>query len=180
MKKIVLILLSLTFSSFMIAQQTEKINLFLDDDGNVSLETKYLQTATISQQFQNWISSFPENVNGEIISINSNSREFCYKGCVPIFLSEKPSVFQTEMHFTLSIHSEENQIIAAIKDIYYQSYPEYGKQGTPSIISYPKDWYSKAKLRKKTGKLPWLNRLVKENTISKSEELLASGDEFFK
>ncbi|MUP40049.1 hypothetical protein [Labilibaculum euxinus] len=179
MKKIFIVLLSFTFSSFIVAQQTKNIDLFLDDDGNISLETKYLQTAITDQQIREWISSFPDQVNGKIEYLNSNSGEFRYKGHVPISLSERPSVFQIEMHFTLSIHSAKDQLIVTIGDIYYQSYPEYGKQGTPAIISYPKDWYSKAKLRKKTGNLPWLNSLVKENTISKAEELLAAGNEFF-
>ncbi|MDM8159472.1 hypothetical protein QUH73_06590 [Labilibaculum sp. K2S] len=179
MKKIFLLILSFAFSSFIIAQQKKNIDLFLDDDGNISLETKYLQTAITDQQIREWISSFPDHVNGKIEYINSHSGEFRYKGWVPISLSERPSVFQIEMHFTLSIHSAEDQLIVGISDIYYKSYPEYGKQGTPSIISYPKDWYSKAKLRKKKGNLPWLNSLVKKNTISKAEELLASGNAFF-
>lgn len=179
MKKIFLILLSFSFSSFIIAQRTEKTNLFLDDSGKISLETNYQHTAT-SQQFKNWIYSLPDDVTGKIKYNNSNSGEFRFKGCVPIFLSEKPSVFQSEMHFTILIHNTKNKSTVQITDIYYRSYPEYGKQGIPSVISYPNDWYSKAKLRKKTGKLPWLNKVVKENTISKAEELLASGDEFFR
>ncbi len=180
MKKIILIIISVAYSTIVPAQQLEKINLFLDDLGNIKLETNYQQTATTSQQFQNWISSLPKNVSGNIEYTNSNSGEFRFKGCVPILLSEKTSVFKTEMHFTLSIYRIANQSTAKITDIYYRSFPEYGKQGTPSVISYPKDWYSKAQLRKKSGKLPWLNQVVKENTITKAEELLASGNEFFR
>lgn len=179
MRKLFLLLLSFSFSFFIVAQQTEKTNLIIDDDGEISLETNYMRSAT-SQQFQNWIYSLPDNVNGKIEYTNSNSGEIRFKACVPIFLSKKPSVFQTEMHFTLSIKNKKNKSTVKITDIYYRSYPEYGKQGTPSIISYPKDWYSKAKLRKKSGKLPCLNQIVKENTISKAEDLLASGNEFFR
>lgn len=178
MKKIILIIISIAFNSVIHAQQSEKINLFLDDFGNISLRANFQQTTSL--QIQNWISSLPDNVTGKIEYNNSNSGEFRFKGCVPIFLSERPSVFQTEMHFTLSIHNKDYKSTVEITDIYYQSFPEYGKQGTPSIISYPEDWYSKAKLSKKSGELPWLNQVVKENTISKAEELLASGNEFFR
>ncbi|WP_096429894.1 hypothetical protein [Labilibaculum antarcticum] len=88
MKKIFLILLSFSFSSFIIAQQIEKINLFLDDSGEIPLETNYQHRAT-SQQFQNWISSLPENVTGKIVYNNSNSGEFRFKGCVPIFFKRE-------------------------------------------------------------------------------------------
>ncbi|PKQ64928.1 hypothetical protein BZG02_03515 [Labilibaculum filiforme] len=179
MRRIFALLLFFAISSYLIAQQNEKINVIIDDDTNISLVTEYQQKITNGQQFEEWITSLPNKVTGKIEYINSNTGDFRYIGCVPIYFSEKTSVFQTRMHFTLLIQTTENKIILTIKNIFYQSYPEYGKQGTPAIISYPKDWYSKTKLRKKSNALPWLNQMVKENTISTAKELLTSGYEFF-
>jgi len=81
-------------------------------------------------------------------------------------------VFKTKMFYSLHIQNKKGKTLIEIKDIYYESYPKYGKQGTPSIITYPSDWYSKKKLYKKSGKERWLNAIVKQNTIDKSSEIL--------
>jgi len=95
-------------------------------------------------------------------------------------MSEKTSVFRTRMNFTLKMRKVKNQSVVELTDIYYQSIPTYGKQGTPAVISYPEDWFSKNKLYEKSGKIRWLNQVMKQNTIAKAKELLTSGDAFFK
>lgn len=177
MKQILLSMLFIAFSLTALTQKSERIELILNEDGMIKLETIYQQTSL--EQVQNWLASLSHNVRGKIEFSNPKTGEIRYKGFTLICLSEKPSVFQTKMFFTIAVHKEAKQYFVEIKDIFYQSIPEYGKQGTPAIITYPEDWYSKTKLYRKSGKTRWLHQMVKQNTISKAKELLASGDEFF-
>lgn len=161
------------------SQDNEKINTIHDQDGNLRFETLYEYKNNEVNQILNWFSSFPNEVNGEINRLNSKSGEAIYSAKLPVSLSEKTSVYKTEMHFKIHIYKRSNKSVIELKDIYYTSIPEYGKQGTPSLTSYPVDWFSTAKLYKKSGEIRWLNQKLKQNTIAKAIKLLSSSKEYF-
>ena len=178
MKKLFTLVTFLTFAISIFAQDSGNMKLFINDQGNIEFETKYQQQTTVNQ-LQNWLHSLPESTKGKIEYINAKSGELRYSGNAMIYMSEKSSVFQTQMFFTIHIRRDAHHSVVEIKDIYYKSLPEYGKQGTPSVITYPSDWFADNKLYKKSGKMRWLNQMMKQNTIAKAEELLASGEKFF-
>ncbi len=177
MKHLLLLILTISLSTKLFAQQSENINLITDDSGNLKFETTYQQKQIESTQILNWLNALPNNVIGEIVYSNPKVGDLKYKASVPIFLSESESVYQTKMHFTILVHDNSR---IELTNIYYKSVPEYGKQGTPSMISYPSDWFSKSKLYKKSGKTRWLNQILKDNTIKMASKLLQSSERFSK
>ena len=176
MKHLMLLILAISLSTTLFAQQAENINLITDDSGNLKFEAIYQQKQIESAQILNWLNALPKNVIGELVYSNPKDGDMKYKASVPIFLSKKKSVYQTKMHFTILVH--DNSLIE-LTNIYYKSVPEYGKQGTPSVISYPSDWFSKSKLYKKSGKTRWLNQILKDNTIKMASKLLQSSESFY-
>lgn len=173
MKHLLLLLLSILVNSSLFAQQSNNINLITDESGNLKFEVNYHQEHIESAQIINWLNSLPKNVIGDFIYSNPNIGDMKYEASTPIFLSKTESIFQTKMHFTILVH--DNSLIE-LTNIYYRSIPEYGKQGTPSLISYPSDWFSENKLYKKSGKARWLNQILKDNTIKMASKLLQSSE----
>ena len=175
MKHLLFLLLAFSINTSLFAQVSDNIILITDDSGNLKFEAKNQQKQIESNQITNWLNALPNDVIGEIVYSNPKVGDVKYKASVPIFLSKKESVYQTKMHFTILVH--DNSTIE-LCNIYYKSIPEYGKQGTPSVTSYPSDWFSKSKFYKKSGKTRWLNQTLKDNTIKMANKLLQSSEEF--
>jgi len=169
MKKSILLIHLLVFSMILSSQIKESIQIDIDPQANISASISLPQDLVQFNRIDDWLASNNE-INLDFI--NHTSNKILIKGQTVINLSKAESVFKTKMFYSLHIQNEKDKILIEIKDIYYESYPEYGKQGTPSIITYPSDWYSKKKLYKKSGKERWLNAIVKQNTIDKSSEIL--------
>ncbi|WP_421920281.1 hypothetical protein [Marinifilum sp.] len=171
MKKIFCTFILLSAVVIAIAQNHAEKQLIINDQAALKL-TACVQVAPDNyNKLKNWVLS-TEAV--ELKMLNTNSGEARIKGNSLIYLSRKQSSFQTKMYYTISLKEQNNQLQIEIKDVYYLSLPVYGKQGTPSVISYPSDWFSKEKLYKKSGKERYLNSLVKQNTIDKMNEIMNS------
>lgn len=168
-------LLSFLLISFIGLSQVKPVQV-QNPHSNINFDMSVVKNDVSFNNLQEWLTSLPSS--GEIVKVNSNKGEIIYKGFTLINMSEKPSVFQTEMHYAIHVKNTNSGVQISLKDIYYQSIPEYGKQGTPSVISYPSDWFAKEKMYRKSGKEKWLNKMVQQNTIAKAEELLASANEF--
>lgn len=171
MKKIFCTFILLSTVIISIAQNHAEKELSIDDQTALKLTATVQVSPENYNHLKNWVLS-TEAV--ELEMINEKSGEARLKGNSLIYLSQTPSTFQTRMYYTLSLKEQNNQLQIEIKDVYYVSLPVYGKQGTASVISYPSDWFSKEKLYKKSGKERYLNSMVKQNTISKMNELMDS------
>lgn len=167
------IILMLIFSQFSnLAQKKTDIKLQLDNNGKLQFELQLKDQKIQLDNYQKWIHSIDHSITGEIIRVNS--KEFIYKGKRLVYLSKKPSTFQTEILFTLNISHNAKGTQLTLNNIYYKSLPEYGKQGTPAIITDCSDWFSHKKLYKKSGKMRTLNQNLMHNSTAFAEELLLS------
>jgi hypothetical protein len=162
--------LLLSFLSLINFAQNHSIHT-KNNEGALEFSINSTSAFSIDQQ-KEWLNYLP--TSGEITYCNSKQQKMEYKGSCLVYLSEKPSPFQTEMFFTIEI--EANQI--QLKNIYYQSIPSYQKQGNPAVISYAQDWFAKEKFYKKSGKAKYLHQVLKKNTILKAEQILASCSKF--
>ncbi|MCT4603330.1 MAG: hypothetical protein N4A59_10570 [Marinifilum sp.] len=169
MKKIFCTLIVFSIVIIAIGQNQVDTNLTIDEQTALKLTANVQLVPNSFTNIKNWVLS-TEAIDLEMI--NDDSGEAKLKGNSLIYLSKNKSVFQTRMYYTLSLKEHNNQVQIEIKDVYYVSLPVYGKQGTSSVISYPSDWFSKEKLYKKSGKERYLNSIVKENTISKMNEVM--------
>jgi len=155
-----------------LTQNKADIKSHLDTNGELQFELQLENQKFQLDNYQNWIKSTDHFISGEIIRINS--KEFIYKGKTLIYLSKKPSTFQTEILFTLNITKDSKGTKLILNDIYYKSLPEYGKQGTPAIITDCSDWFTHKKLYKKSGKMRTLNQNLMINSSQFATELLLS------
>jgi len=159
------------------AQSNSPIHIHLEENGILELtqiESHELSRAQVFATSMEWVRDHLSEMDGKVIYQNAYKGELIVKGKKNIPLGKSGSAFQTRMFFTLRIAIHEDSIRTKIQDIYYQSLPEYGKQGTPAIISYPQDWLQASRLKKKNGKTRWLNQYYKENSIEAGQEILAS------
>ncbi len=154
------------------AQNKNTIKSNIDSNGELQVELQLNQQEFQFDQYQNWIKSVDHFVSGEIVQVNSE--KFVYKGKTLIYLSEKPSTFQTELLFTLSITQNQKGTKLVLNDIHYKSLPEYGKQGTPAIQTNCQDWFARKKLYKKSGKMRTLNQNLMKNSSQFAEKLILS------
>ena len=154
------------------AQNKNTIKTNLDANGELQIELQLDQQEFQFDQYQNWIKSVDHFVSGEVVQVSSE--KFIYKGKTLIYLSEKPSTFQTELLFTLNITQNQRGTKLVLNDIHYKSLPEYGKQGTPAIQTDCSDWFAKKKLYKKSGKMRTLNRNLMTNSSQFAEKLILS------
>ncbi|NOU59532.1 hypothetical protein [Marinifilum caeruleilacunae] len=171
MKKIFCTFIVLSIVIIAIGQNQADTKLSIDDNTAIKMTSSIQISTHHFAEIRNWVLSSEAL---ELEMLNSNTGEANIKGCNLIYLSEKQSSFQTQMHYTLRLKEVNNQLLIEIKDVYYMSLPVYGKQGTPSVISYPSDWFSNEKLHKKSGKERYLNAIVKKNTIAKMKEVMNS------
>lgn len=171
--RIFLIISILILGQFSIlAQNKVDIKSQLKTNGDLQFELQLENQPFQLETFHNWIQSTNHYVSGEIIRINS--KEFIYKGKSRIYLSQKPSTFQTEILFTLHISKSNGGTHYVLKDIHYKSIPKYGKQGTPAFHTYCSDWFTHKKLYKKSGKMRTLNQNLMKNSTQFAEELILS------
>lgn len=171
MKKIFCTFIVLSLVIIAIGQNQAESELSIDDQTAIKLTASVQVSADSFTHLKNWILSSDAL---ELEMLNDNLGEASIKGNSLIYLSKKKSSFQTRMHYSLRLKKVNNQLQIDIQDVYYMSLPVYGKQGTPSVISYPSDWFSNEKLYKKSGKERYLNAIVKENTIAKLNEVMNS------
>jgi len=169
MKKSILFIYLLIFNMILFSQNKENIQINVDHQANISASISLPQEMIQFNRINDWLAT---NNQINLNFINHTTKEILIKGQTIINLSKSESVYKTRMFYSLHILNKNDKTLIEIKDIYYESFPEYGKQGTPSIITYPSDWYSHKKLYKKSGKERWLNAIVKQNTINKSSEIL--------
>ena len=155
-----------------IAQNKVNIKSQLKTNGDLQFELQLENQVFQSETFQNWIQSTNHYISGEIVLINS--KEFVYKGKSRIYLSQKPSTFQTDILFTLHISKNKEGTHYILKDIHYKSIPTYGKQGTPAFHTDCSDWFTHKKLYKKSGKMRTLNQNLMKNSTQFAEELILS------
>ncbi|RXQ93953.1 hypothetical protein EO244_10275 [Ancylomarina salipaludis] len=155
-----------------VAQNKNTIKTNLDANGELQIELQLDQQEFQFDQYQNWIKSVDHFVSGEVVQVSSE--KFIYKGKTLIYLSEKPSTFQTELLFTLNITQNQRGTKLVLNDIHYKSLPEYGKQGTPAIQTDCSDWFAKKKLYKKSGKMRTLNQNLMNNSSQFAEKLILS------
>ncbi len=167
---IISILILGQFSIF--AQNKTEIKSLLKTNGDLQFELQLENQPFELETFHNWIQSTNHYVSGEIVRINS--KEFIYKGKSRIYMSKKPSTFQTDILFTLHISKSNGGTHYIIKDIHYKSIPTYGKQGSPVFHTYSSDWFTHKKLYKKSGKIRTLNQNLMNNSTQFAEELILS------
>jgi len=60
-----------------------------------------------------------------------------------IKLQKRGANTESEVYFVLSVENSDKYLSLRVSDFRYKSMPIYGKQGTPSIVTYWNDWYSK-------------------------------------
>ncbi|MGZ2368542.1 hypothetical protein ACXR6G_01990 [Ancylomarina sp. YFZ004] len=174
--RIIMIISVLILCQFsIIAQNRVDIKSLLKTNGDLQFELQIENQPFQLETFHNWTQSTNHYISGEITRINS--KEFIYTGKSRIYLSQKPSTFQTDILFTLHISKKNGGTHYVMKDIHYKSIPEYGKQGTPAIHTYCSDWFTHKKLYKKSGKMRTLNQNLMKNSTQFAEELILS---FFK
>ena len=154
------------------AQNNANINSQKNTNGELRFELQLENQTFQLDKYENWIKSTDHSISGDIIRINSE--EFIYKGKTLIYMSKKPSTFQTEILFTLGVTQNSTGTKYVIKDIRFKSIPEYGKQGTPALFTNCSDWFSDNKLYKKSGKMRSLNENLMNNSTKFAEELLLS------
>jgi len=168
-----MLILGLILYQFSIsAQNNAHINFQKHTNGQLQFELQIENQAFQIDKYENWIKSIRHSISGEITQINSE--EFIYKGKSLVYLSKKPSTFQTEILFTLGITQNKEGTKYVIKDIHFKSLPEYGKQGTPALFSDCSDWFTDKKLYKKSGKMRSMNENLLNNSTKFAEELLLS------
>ena len=155
-----------------LAQNDVDIKSQLKTNGDLQFELQLENQPFQLETFQNWIQSTNHYVSGEIVRINS--KEFVYKGKSHIYLSKKPSTFQTEILFTLHITHNNGATHYILKDIHYKSIPTYGKQGTPAIKTDSSYWFAHKKLYKKSGKMRTMNENLMKNSTKFAEGLILS------
>ena len=171
--RIFLIISILILGQFSIlAQNNAHIKSQKHTNGELQFELQIKDQAFQSTKYENWIKSTAHSISGEIIQINSE--EFIYKGKSLIYLSKKPSTFQTEILFTIDITKNEGGTKYVIKDIHFKSLPEYGKQGTPALFSDCSDWFTDKKLYKKSGKIRGMNENLLNNSKKFAEKIILS------
>ncbi len=163
-----LILLQFSIS----AQNNANIKSQKNTNGELQFELLVESQAFQLDKYENWTKSVDHSISGDITRINS--KEFIYKGKKMIYLSKKPSTFQTEILFTLGITQNSTGTKYVIKDIHFKSLPEYGKQGTPALFTNCYDWFSDKYLYKKSGKMRSVNENLMTNSTKFAEELLLS------
>ncbi|MFA8436401.1 MAG: DUF4468 domain-containing protein [Marinifilaceae bacterium] len=175
MKSITLIISILLSLNFLNAQNA--IQVHLNKEGHLKIEliekTEQSKPAAFNTSLE-WIQYNKSELEGKITYQNSNTGHIVFKAHKNINLSKSTSTFQTRMFFTLYILANDNKLMAEVKDIYYKSIPEYGKQGTPAIISYTEDWLQKEKYYKKNGEIRWLNQYLKNSSIEAGNQILSS------
>lgn len=172
--RLIMFLLIIIFAQHPImAQNHTDIKSNISDNGQLQFELKLPDQKINLNNYQNWISSIDESISGKIIRINSKS--IIYKGSTLVYLSEKPSTFQTQMFFTLEISQSNEGINYVIKEIHYKSLPEYGKQGTASLHTQSYDWFAPNKLYRKSGKMRRINQNLMNSSTKLAEELLLFG-----
>lgn len=155
----------------------QHIQIIQDTTGKISLYMKRKIAATSHELFQknlSWINDHKKRLKGEVLYRNHSTGEIVLKGRQILSLGRVNSGLQTQMHFTLEIRQEHHECVASIKNIYYKSIPTYGKQGTPSQITYDSDWFHKNGYYRKNGKQRPLNTIYKERTIEAGKQLLTS------
>lgn len=171
--RLFLIISLLIISQYTIlAQNQAEVKSHLNDNGELQFELKLEDSPYQIIGNQNWIKSTNQFLSGEIIRINP--KEFIYKGKSLIYMSKKPSTFQTEIFFTLNITNDENGTRIIMNDIHYKSLPEYGKQGSVGLYTDCQDWFANKKRYKKSGKMRALNQNLLNNSSNFAEELLLS------
>lgn len=154
-----------------IGQNHADVQLTIDDQTAMKLTATVQTSPDNFNNLKNWVLT-SEAIDFDML--NPNIGKAVVKGNSLIYLSKKRSSFQTKMYYTLNLKTENNQLKIELKDVYYVSLPVYGKQGTPSVTSYPSDWFSQEKLYKKSGKERYLNSVLKQNTIDKMNEVMSS------
>ena len=154
------------------AQNHMDIKSNVGNDGQLQFELNLANQKINLDNYRNWISSIDESISGKIIRINSNS--ITYKGSSLVYLSEKPSTFQTQMFFTLEISQFDKGASYVMKEIHYKSLPEYGKQGTASLLTQSCDWFAPNKLYKRSGKVRQINQNLLNSSTKLAEELILS------
>lgn len=170
MKRFTLTICLLVFSFYLLSQKYENIKISIDDQANITASSILKMDFPEISKINNWLIS-NKKINLEYYKPAKGKA--IIKGNTIIKLSKKASVFESKMYFCIHIKKENTNTIFALNNIYYETLPQYGKQGCPAIISYPNDWFSKDNLYKKSGKERWLNALVKQNTILKTKEILS-------
>ncbi len=164
------ILLLVQLSS--LSQNKNDIKTHLKTNGDLEFELKQDNNIFQSSDYQSIITSFKHSISGNIIRINST--ELIYKGKTKIYLSQKPSAFQTEILFTLRISKTATGTRYILNHIHYKSIPEYGKQGSPAIHTTCSDWFSPKRLYRKSGKMRRQNQNLLANSSTFAENLLLS------
>ncbi|MGQ1910521.1 hypothetical protein ACT3CE_12140 [Marinifilum sp. RC60d5] len=175
MKRFTLTICLLVFSFYLLSQKYENIKISIDDQANITASSIIKIDFTKTNKINNWLIS---NKELKLEYFNSAKGKAFISGSTILNLSNKESAFKSKMHFSIYLKKECQNTIIELKDIYYETLPRYGKQGTPAIISYPGDWFSKDNLYKKSGKERWLNAIVKQNTILKTKEILSEAFSF--
>ena len=154
------------------AQNNANIKSQKHTNGELQFELQTENKSLQLDKYENWLKSTDHSISGDIVRINSE--EFIYKGKTLIYLSKKPSTFQTEILFTLGITQNSTGTNYVIKNIRFKSLPEYGKQGTPALFTNCSDWFSDKKLYKKSGKMRSINEHLLNNSTKFAKELLLS------
>jgi len=154
------------------SQNHTDIKSNIDTNGQLQFELNLANKEINLDNYRNWISSIDESISGKIIRINSKS--IIYKGSSLVYLSEKPSTFQTQMFFTLEISQSDKGANYVMKEIHYKSLPEYGKQGTASLLTQSCDWFAPHKLYKKSGKMRQMNQNLLNSSTKLAEDLILS------
>lgn len=175
MKRSILTICLLAFFLSLLSQKYENIKISIDDQANIHASSILKIDFTKIDKINNWLIS-NKKINLEYF--NSVKGKAIISGSTIINLSRNESTFKSKMHFSIYLKKECQNSTIELSDIYYETLPQYGKQGTPGIISYPGDWFSKDNLYKKSGKERWLNAIVKQNTILKTKEILSEALSF--
>jgi len=155
-----------------IAQNHTDIKTNIDNDGQLQFELNSPNHEIDLNNYQKWMISLDESISGKITQINSKG--IIYKGKTLVYLSKKPSTFQTQMFFTLEISQSEAGANYVMKDIHYKSLPEYGKQSTASIHTQSCDWFAKKKMHRRSGIVRAINQNLMNSSTQVAEKLILS------
>jgi len=167
-----LISIVLFCQSAIFAQNHTDIKTNVDNDGQLQFVLNLPNQEMNLNNYQNWFISIDEAISGNITQVNS--KKLIYKGKTLVYLSKKPSTFQTQMFFTLEISQSDKGASCLMKDIHYKSLPEYGKQGTASLLTQSCDWFAPKRLYRKSGKVRQINQNLMNSSTQVAEELLLS------